>query len=358
MNYNYPDGSYEVRREIIKQHENYQKGWLYFIANDPHVPAEIRDKMQTWGLPKDEFTDNEHWSHQLYIREARRMTGHFVMTENELLKRRPTPQPIGMGSYTIDSHNVQRYITQDGYVQNEGDIGVHCKPYEIAYGSVVPKKQQCENLLVPVCVSSSHIAFGSIRMEPVFMILGQSAATAACQAIDDKVAVQDIDYDRLKAQLLKDGQVLQYTVFSSGNGVDPRKLKGIVVDDDAAKKTGFWNHSGASNTYLAVGYQHDGAHGNGKSTATFTAQLPRAGRYEVRIGYTANANRATNVPVTVTCARGTEKFFVNQRYKPSIDGLFVRLGTFEFDETTTLTVTNENTDGYVVIDGAQWIPAD
>lgn len=210
MNYDYPEGNYAARRTIIKEHEDYQKGWLYFIATDPRVPAEVQAEMNTWGLPKDEFTDNGNWPHQLYIREARRMVGDFVMTENELLQRSPTPNPIGMGSYTLDSHNVQRYITPEGYVQNEGDIGVKCKPYQIAYGSLIPRKEQCENLFAPVCVSSSHIAFGSIRMEPVFMILGQSAATAACLAIDDNIPVQDVDYQKLRAQLLTDGQVVSY----------------------------------------------------------------------------------------------------------------------------------------------------
>jgi hypothetical protein len=208
----YPDASYERRRQIIKEHETYQKGWLYFIANDPRVPKDVQEKMQTWGLPKDEFKDTGNWSHQLYVREARRMVGTFVMTQNELQKKRPTPDSIGMGSYGIDSHNVQRYITPEGFVQNEGDIGVGLKaPYAIAYGSIVPKRGQCDNLLVPVCVSSSHIAFGSIRMEPVFMILGQSAATAAAMAIDAQTPVQDVDYGKLRERLLADGQKLEWT---------------------------------------------------------------------------------------------------------------------------------------------------
>jgi hypothetical protein len=216
MNYDYPEASYERRREIIKEHENYQKGWLYFITTDPRVPADVRERMSAWGLPKDEFKDNGGWPHQIYVREARRMVGSYVMTENELLKKRPTPDSVGMGSYTIDSHNVQRYITPEGYVQNEGDIGVPLKgPYEIAYGSLVPKKGQADNLLVPVCVSSSHIAFGSIRMEPVFMILGQSAATAAVMAIDSKLAVQDVPYAKLKERLEREGQILTYTAPSA-----------------------------------------------------------------------------------------------------------------------------------------------
>jgi hypothetical protein len=217
-NYDYPEASYERRREILHEHEAYQKGWLYFIANDPRAPKDAQAEMRRWGLAKDEFKDNGNWPRQIYVREARRMIGSYVMTEHELLKKRPTPDPVGMGSYTIDSHNIQRYITPEGYVQNEGDIGVSTNgPYQIAYGALAPKKGQADNLLVPVCVSSSHIAFGSIRMEPVFMILGQSAATAAALAIDSGVAVQDVSYSKLREILLKDGQILEYTTTSQGS---------------------------------------------------------------------------------------------------------------------------------------------
>jgi len=209
MNYDYPEADYERRREIVHEHEVYQKGLMYFLANDPRVPEDIQMRMKRWGLAKDEFIDNGNWPHQLYIREGRRMVGQYVMTEHNVLGKREVPNPVGMGSYTMDSHNVQRYVTPDGYVQNEGDIGVRApKPYRIAFSSLLPKKRECQNLLVPVCVSSSHIAFGSIRMEPVFMILGQSAATAAAHAIDEQCAVQDISYDRLRKRLLKDGQQL------------------------------------------------------------------------------------------------------------------------------------------------------
>lgn len=209
MNYDYPEASYARRREIIKAHEDYQKGLMYFLANDPRVPDDVRNEMAQWGLAKDEFTDNGHWPHQLYIREARRTVGHYVMTEHDTFSEREITDPVGMGSYTLDSHNVQRYIKADGYVQNEGDIGVRPKgPYRISYGALVPKKNECTNLLVPICVSSSHIAFGSIRMEPVFMILGQSAALAASLAIDNGLAVQDIDYALLESVLLDAKQIL------------------------------------------------------------------------------------------------------------------------------------------------------
>ena len=209
-NHDYPEASYERRRAIIREHETYQKGLMYFMANDPRVPDDVRSSMRRWGLARDEFADNGHWPHQIYVRESRRMIGRYVMTENDVLDRRKTPEPIGMGSYTMDSHNVQRYVTPEGHVQNEGDIGVGTDgPYPIALGSIQPRRETCRNLLVPVCVSSSHIAFGSIRMEPVFMILGQSAATVAALAIDRDIAVQDVDYAEVRERLLDDGQVLE-----------------------------------------------------------------------------------------------------------------------------------------------------
>lgn len=210
-NYDYPEATYERRKQIIKEHELYQKGLMYFLQNDESVPIDVRNSMQEWGLPKDEFKDNGNWPHQLYIREARRMIGEFVMKEADALGKTQVPKPIGMGSYALDAHNAQRYVTKDGFVQNEGDIGVHPdKPYSIAYGSILPKEQECNNLLVPVCLSSSHIAYGSIRMEPVFMILGQSAATAAVLAINDKTSPQQLSYNKLKAVLLKDKQRLEW----------------------------------------------------------------------------------------------------------------------------------------------------
>jgi hypothetical protein len=209
MNYDYPEADYARRKEIISEHETYQKGLLWFVSNDPRVPEDIRSQMNEWGLAQDEFTDNGNWPHQIYVREARRMIGTYVTTENDVLGKRVVPNPVGMGSYTMDSHNIQRYIKDDGFVQNEGDIGVHPdKPYSIPYGTIIPKKEECTNLLVPVCVSSSHIAFGSIRMEPVFMILGQSAAAAAILAIDNQTDLQDVPYSELKTVLLNRSQVL------------------------------------------------------------------------------------------------------------------------------------------------------
>ncbi len=211
MNWDYPEASYERRREIIEEHKHYQKGLLYFMATDRRLPEWVRETMNKWGFAKDEFADNNNWPYNIYVREARRMIGEYIMTENDVLGKRPVAGSIGMGSYTMDSHNVQRYVTSRGYVQNEGDIGVAApKPYQIAMGSIMPMRDQCNNLLVPVCISCSHIAFGSIRMEPVFMILGQSTGTIASLALKNHKDIHDLTYDEVKKQLIADGQVLEY----------------------------------------------------------------------------------------------------------------------------------------------------
>lgn len=208
-NYDYPDATYQRRRAIIKDHELYQKGYLYFLANDPTVPPDIQSKMNTYGLARDEFKENGNWPYQLYVREARRMLSDVVMTEQDALGKTKILRPIGMGSYALDSHNTQRYITPEGYIQNEGDIGVRPdKPYSIDYGAIIPKENEATNLLVPVCVSSTHIAYGSFRMEPVFMILGQSAAVAAALCIDNRVPVQQLNFLALQNQLRSVGQIL------------------------------------------------------------------------------------------------------------------------------------------------------
>jgi FAD dependent oxidoreductase len=211
MNYDYPEANYERRKEIIKEHTIYQKGLLFFIANDSRVPSDVRDEMKKWGYSKDEFKDNDNWPYNIYVREARRMKGEYVMTENDVLCKRIVPHPIGMGSYSLDSHNTQRYVKPDGFVENEGDIELPTKqPYSIDLGSIMPKREDCLNLLVPVCVSSTHIAFGSIRMEPVFMILGQSAGTVACLAIEKKKTIYDLSYEEIKTRLESDNQILKY----------------------------------------------------------------------------------------------------------------------------------------------------
>ncbi len=361
MNYDYPDGDYETRDKIIKEHETYQKGFYWFLVNDPRVPEPVRQRVGRWGLAKDEFTDNGNWPHQLYIREARRMVSDYVMTEHDCRRTRTTPESIGMGSYNMDSHNVQRYVDASGHVRNEGDVQVSPGgPYMISYQSIRPKRTECTNLLAPVCLCSSHIAYGSIRMEPVFMILGESAATAAVFAVGEGIAVQDVSYEKLRERLLADKQVLDIPAeYLSKAGVDPKKLPGIVVDDREAATTGTWSPSASVGPYVGVGYLHDGDAEKGRRAARFEAKLPAAGTYEVRLAYSANPNRATNVPVTIEHVGGTAEATVNQRKAPPIDDLFVSLGKFPFaaDKPAVVIVKNDATDGHVILDAVQFIPA-
>jgi len=208
-NYGYPEGSYQEREEIIKAHRRYQQGLMWTLANHPRVPATIRDSIAKWGMTRDEFVEGNGWQDQLYIREARRMISDVVITQHHCQGREVANKSIGLGAYNMDSHHTQRYMDEDGFVKNEGDIQIPVlKPYSIDYSSIIPKEEECINLFVPVCLSSSHIAFGSIRMEPVFMILGQSAAVAASIAIDKKCAVQKVPYEEIESLLLKVGQIL------------------------------------------------------------------------------------------------------------------------------------------------------
>ena len=210
VNYEYPDGDYATREAIIDKQEHYQRGLMWTLANHPRVPEEIREEVSRWGLAADEFTENNNWPTQIYVREARRMIGEYVTTEHDCRRMRIVDDPVGLGSYQMDSHNVQRYITGQGCVQNEGNIEVSPGgPYAISYRSLLSKRRECSNLLVCTNgVSSTHIAFGSIRMEPVFMMLGQSAATAAVQSLEDGVDLHDIDYQKLRDQLIAAGQRL------------------------------------------------------------------------------------------------------------------------------------------------------
>ncbi|MGA2749813.1 MAG: FAD-dependent oxidoreductase [Verrucomicrobiota bacterium] len=216
-NYAYPEAGYAERARIWKAHEDYTRGFLHFLATSPRAPAPLRAETQSWGLCKDEFQDTGGWPHQLYIREARRMVSDYVMTENNCRKTLEAPDSIGLAAYTMDSHNCRR-IVREGRVENEGDTQVGgFPPYPVSYRSLTPRQGECANLLVPVCLSASHIAYGSIRMEPVFMVLGQSAAVAAGLAIEEKVPVQRIDYAELRRRLLAAGQVLEWRRPESGS---------------------------------------------------------------------------------------------------------------------------------------------
>jgi hypothetical protein len=209
-NYEYPDGDYATRDRIVRDHLAYVMGLWHFLQGDERVPAEVRAAAGRWGLCRDEFEDGGHWPHQLYVREARRMVADVVMTEHHCRGTKRVEDPVGLAAYGMDSHNVQRYV-EDGAARNEGDVQVAVAgPHPVSYRAIVPRRGEATNLLVPVALSASHIAYGSIRMEPVFMILAQSAVTAASLALDAEGVVQDVPYDRLRKRLLDDGQILEW----------------------------------------------------------------------------------------------------------------------------------------------------
>jgi hypothetical protein len=362
QNWDYPEAGYEVRDKIWKVHEDWQKGLMWTYAHHPRVPEKMRAAFQKLGLAKDEFADNGNWPRQLYVREARRMIGDYVMTEKNCKRQEVVEDSVGMGAYNMDSHNIQRYVTKEGYVRNEGDVQVGSRPYPVSYRSIRPKAAECSNLLVPVCLSASHIAYGSIRMEPVFMVLGQSAGTAASHAIDENTTVQGIDLAKLKARLLKDGQMLDFESPAVAGKVSltKEKLGGIVVDDEEAVLTGFGSVGTTASPFVLHGYRHDGNENKGAQTARFQPEIPKTGRYKVSITYAALANRATNVPVLVHHADGSETITVNQRKQPPVDGILYPLGVFRFEKGKAgfVEIGNKDTDGHVIVDAVQWVPAD
>jgi hypothetical protein len=209
QNYRYPEATYQEREEIIARHRSYQQGLMWTLANHPRVPEPIRSEVSRWGTCRDEFEREDGWQQQLYVREARRMVSDLVMTQKHCEGIEVVEDGVGLAAYGMDSHHVQRYITEEGFVRNEGNVEARVRsPYPVSYRSIIPKATECDNLFVPVCLSASHIAFGSIRMEPVFMVMGQSAATAVCIALDEGVPAHELDYDKLRQQLLADKQIL------------------------------------------------------------------------------------------------------------------------------------------------------
>ncbi len=368
-NHLYPDGDAATRKRIVLDHINYQQGLMYFLATDDRVPPNVREDVNQWGLCRDEFSATGGWPHDLYIREARRMVSDYVMTEHNCRGTISVDDSIGLASYPMDSHNVQR-VVRDGVVQNEGDVQVSgFPPYPISYRSIAPAEGECENLLVPVCLSASHIAFGSIRMEPIFMILGQSAATAASFMILDRLPSQGIDLRKLQIRLREDGQVLGW----QGNGTlaaggsrppmlppppDPKTLKGIVLDDPDAAKEGMWTAgTRAAEARFGPGFVHDANADKGRLTATYRPEIPEDGTYTIIVITPSGPDRASNVPVTLAVEGvGSTTFRLNQ--KLGENNGFAPLGTFKLPKgkLTTVTISNRGTDGLVAVDGLQIIP--
>ncbi|QDV50460.1 FAD-dependent oxidoreductase [Gimesia fumaroli] len=365
-NKDYSEASHAERQKIIKEHENYARGLFHFLKTDERVPEKVREQVSKYGLCKDEFIDNGGWPHQLYIRESRRMISDLVMTEHHCRHKEVAPKSVGLASYGIDIHEIRR-IAHNGVMVREGKLLGHTGtrgPYPIGFDAIVPKASECDNLLVTFAISASHVAFGSTRMEPVLMILSQSAATAASQAIDTGCKIQDVNYQRLRTKLLADGQLLDWP-SPAERGLPPARtiinadqLPGIVLDDTDAEFTGDWSESNGQPSPIGKSYSHDKNKDRGKKTARFTPNIKQSGDYEVRLLYTWHPNRASNVPVTIQSADGEQTVTVNQRKPALIKQVPVSLGVFRFEanQLASITISNRGADGYVVVDGLQLLP--
>ncbi|HMJ91364.1 MAG TPA: FAD-dependent oxidoreductase [Candidatus Acidoferrum sp.] len=366
MNHGYPEADYATREKIWNDHLDYIKGFITYLKTNPRVPENVRNEMVLWGLTRDEFPDTGGWPHQMYVREARRMVSDYVMSEKNCRYQETINDPVGLAAYNMDSHNCRR-VVRNGRVENEGDVQVApMKPYPISYRSIVPKQGQCENLFVPICLAASHIAYGSIRMEPVFMIMGQSSATAASMAIDENISVQGVNYDKLRARLITDGQILLWTnAASARGGMNPEQaaaaglrgprpnLPGIVLDESTAEKKGDWIESHSVAPYVGDAYIHDGNAEKGAMTVTFTPNIPESGEYQLFLISTPNPNRASNVPVIISIAEEIKTVRIDQKASA-----VASLGKFKLSKgkAAIVTVSNKDTDGYVVVDGLQCLP--
>jgi hypothetical protein len=349
MNYDYPDAPYDLREKIILSHTQYTKGLLYFVGHDPLVPKELRDEMQQWGYPKDEYVENGNWTPQLYIREARRMVGSYVMTQHNCQGKEVVSDGVGMAAYTMDSHNTQRLVV-NGQVKNEGNVEVGgFGPYPIAYRSLIPKLSECGNLLVPVCLSATHIAFGSIRMEPVFMVLAQSAATAGVMAMDAGADVQKIDVQALQQRLredpLGDGSVFEILVDN--------------LDSLQIQRRGQWKKE------MAGGYGpnflvHEPGDA-GMASLRFTPDIPEAGNYAGYIYFPKATNMSTSTLVIVYDGERTHGLTIREsdiRVEGQTSGEWVALGNYRLPpgKKSYVQVSSKDADGKVIADAVIWVP--
>jgi FAD dependent oxidoreductase len=331
MNYAYPDGAYATREAIIKKHEDYTKGLLYFIGHDPRMPDYLRREMLTWGYPKDEYPKTDHWTPQLYVREARRMIGAYIMTQNNCQGRTIVDDGIAKGAYNMDSHNAERIVT-NGMVKNEGDVQLGgINPYPIAYRAITPKAEECTNLMVPVCLSASHMAYGSIRMEPVFMVLAQSAAYAACQAIDHHETIQDIDTRQLQAELQQ-------------NPLADNSIPEILLDNDdttGITLTGDWQRQ-TSGGYGPSFLQHID---DNIATVQFKTHIQQTATYQIYtyIPHVEHAAASTTVQLTTGNTSTTKQINTgNLQITGQTSGEWVKLGTLHLNANDHLTVTISN----------------
>lgn len=350
-NWDYPEATYEERERIVKKHEDYTKGLLYFVGHDERIPEHIRKEMLSWGYPKDEYVNNNHWTPQIYVREARRMISDVVMTQHHCQGREVVTDGIALAAYTMDSHNCDRVIV-DGCVRNEGNVEIKddVKPYPISYRSIVPKRSEVSNLFVPFCLSASHIAFGSIRMEPVAMVLAQVSATAASMAIDGNCAVQEVDVNTLKAEL------------EAHPWGDSRKPD-VVVDDadgNCVRFVGDWTYDNSRHSY-AFSRRYDYSMGKTERSAFFHPNLKKSDEYHVYY-YFPKQEQSSSV-INFNIFDGTDNHEVSILTKDvkiigQTRGEWVLLGTYRFAEGATpyVELTNRGADGTIVADAVQFVP--
>jgi hypothetical protein len=349
MNYHYPDGTYAQRKQIITEHEAYTKGLLYFYGNDPRVPKELREEMLRWGYPKDEYVNNGNWSPQLYVREARRMVGSYVMKQANCEGKEVVDDGVGLAAYTMDSHNCQRIVV-NGQVKNEGNVEVGgFGPYPIAYRSLIPKEVECSNIFVPVCLSATHIAYGSIRMEPVFMVLAQSSATAAVMAIEGKTSGHKIDVKVLQ-QRLKENPLADGNIFD------------ILVDNDDAghvQRAGNWvaeSKGGYGPTFLV-----NSPGGKEMATIRFTPDIPKKGKYTGYLYFPKVDGSSSQTVITVNDGKRSKEITIREsdiRVEGQTSGEWVSLGTYDLPKgmKSFTEVSNKNSDGKTIADAVIWIP--
>lgn len=354
MNHDYPEAGYEERAAIVRQHEDYTKGLLYFYGHDLRVPEELREEMLRWGYPKDEYTRNDHWSPQLYVREVRRMTGSYVMTQANCVGEEVVQDGVGMAAYTMDSHNCQRIVIEkDGktMVKNEGNVEIGgFGPYPVSYRSLIPKGEECKNLLVPVCLSASHIAYGSIRMEPVFMVLAQSSAAAASMAIDAGVDVQQVNVAALQELLRTD---------PLANGSTPE----ILVDNrDSAHVSmqGEWEIIAKKGSYGPDMLQDDSA-AAGEKSVRFTPEVVQSGEYAVYTYYPRVSGGTSETSVIISDGKGTREKIIKREeimIEGQTSGEWVYLGTSSLKKGVDafVEISDKNATGTLVADAVLWVP--
>jgi len=350
-NYTWATNTYAGRAVIRQQHEDYIRGLLYFFGNSLNVPLNVRTEMQTWGLAADEFTDNGGWPWQIYVREGRRMQSDYIMTQSNCESRVTAPDGICLARYNIDSHGVQR-VASGGFSRWEGSIGgTPPYPYPISYRSIIPRSNECQNVFSTFALSASHVAFASCRMEPVFMMTSHAAGVAAAFAMDDNVAVQQLNYAKLSAQLRADGSLLSWAAASASTN-------GIILDQNSpgAANSGGWTAGANAGGHLGD-YWHDGAAGKGSKWVSYTPTLPTNGTYEVYAWWVEASNRATNTPYDIIHTAGTNRVLVNQ--KVSSSGWF-KLLTTNFNAGTggKVVIRNDNTAAatdYCIADGIRFL---